>query len=175
MHWDIWIKLVFFVQNMLIKKIIINCPDNLNSYPTSNALITWSCKVMWQTKATTSLLTECLWHQIWKHGNLPWWAPTHKVNDKLKPLLQYLWPLNSVGRWHNLRGSFPKSHIKQNGNLHWRAPIHKITWSFDHVVLRDHVINLNYYIFTNTVLIATRLGRMVIKLEELLITKSFNT
>ena len=42
-----------------------------------------------------------------------------------------------------------------------------ITWS-----LRDHVINLSYYISTTTVLRATKLGRMVTYLNELLLLMS---
>ena len=39
---------------------------------------------------------------------------------------------------------------------------------FDHVVLWDHMTNQNHYIFTTTAPMATKLGRMVTNLEQLL-------
>ena len=61
----------------------------------------------------------------------------------------------------------------QDGNLPWRAPTHKVICLFDHVVLRDDVTYLNYYIFNATVPMATKLDRMSKHLEGLLTIKSF--
>ena len=36
----------------------------------------------------------------------------------------------------------------QDGKLLWLAPTHKVTQPFDHVVLKDHMTNQNYYIST---------------------------
>ena len=89
------------------------------------ALITWSCKVTWQTKIIYSQ-PECLWLQTWQNDNSTWWVPTYKV-----------------------------------------------TSHFDHVVLRDHLTNWNNYIFTTTKSMVTKLTRMVIYLDRLLIIKSY--
>ena len=59
----------------------------------------------------------------------------------------------------------------QGGNLPWWAPPHKVIWPFGHVVLYDHVTNQSHYIFTTTVSIATKLGRMVTQLDGLLLIK----
>ena len=45
-----------------------------------NALITWSCKVTWQTKIIYSQ-PECLWLQTWQNDNSTWWVPTYKVTS----------------------------------------------------------------------------------------------
>ena len=81
-------------------------------------LITWSCKVTWQTKIIIFPQPECLWLQTWQNNDLPWWVPTYKV-----------------------------------------------TSTFDHMVLQDHV----------TMSMATKLARMVIYLDRLLIIKSCKT
>ena len=130
--------------------------EGLQTIKSYNALITWSCKLTWQTKPKRNPLhlyyQSAYGHQIWQDGNLPWWVPTHKVNDKLKPLLQCLWPSYLVGWWLALRSSYSKNRINlwsrglarscdkgkplylyyhsgwQDGNLPWQAPTHKITW-----------------------------------------------
>ena len=47
----------------------------------------------------------------------------------------------------------------------------KGTWLFDHVVLRDQVANYNRYISNTTVVMITKLGRIVSYLKRLLIIK----
>ena len=47
-----------------------------------------------------------------------------------------------------------------------------LPFTFDHVVLKDHVTNQNHYIFTNTVLMVTKLDTMVTHLDGLLTVKS---
>ena len=43
----------------------------------------------------------------------------------------------------------------------------KVTLLFDHVVLQDHTINKNHYIFTVTVPMATKVVKMVMYLEPM--------
>ena len=56
---------------------MIICFDGLLSMYSDNPLITWSCKIMWQTKVIISSLSKCLW----QGGNLPWWAAVRKVTS----------------------------------------------------------------------------------------------
>ena len=44
-----------------------------------------------------------------------------------------------------------------NETLLWWAPTYTFNWSFDHVVLQDHVINEKHYIFNTTVPMAPNL------------------
>ena len=66
--------------------------------------------------------------------------------------------------------------IRQHGNLPLWAPTQNFTWSFNHVAFWDDVTNHNCYNLTTTVPLATKLDRMVIYLEGLLILfiKPFN-
>ena len=43
------------------------------------ALITWSCKVKWQTKIIIYPQAECPWLHTWQNHNLARWATTYKV------------------------------------------------------------------------------------------------
>ena len=99
-------------------------------------LITLSSEILRQTE-NISHNQSAYAHQTWQYGNLPWWAPAHKVSchwsyslarssDKLKPL--YLHFLNTYGHqtwWF--------------GDLSWGAPIQLVLWPFNHVVLLYHV------------------------------------
>ena len=49
----------------------------------------------------------------------------------------------------------------QDCDLPWGSSIHKATWPFAHVVFRYHVTNLNHFISTKTMSIATKFSRMV--------------
>ena len=60
----------------------------------------------------------------------------------------------------------------QECGLPWGSPTHKVIWSFNHVFLRDHVTNLNYYISTITVSMATNLDRLGVYNVELPCIKS---
>ena len=51
--------------------------------------------------------------------------------------------------------------------LPWGASTHKGTWPFDHVTFRDDMTNKSHYISTTTVLMATKVGRMLTYLEVL--------
>ena len=96
--------------------------------------------------------------QIWQSGTSTGFDPndnnqagagdviTSRLRDKLKTYLHY-----QISYGHQ---------IWQNVNLP-SAPSYKITWSFDHVVLRDYVTNWNRYISTTAVPMATKLGTIV--------------
>ena len=84
------------------------------------ALITWSCKVTWQTKIIIYPQLECLWLQTSQNDDLSCWVPTYKI-----------------------------------------------TSPFDHVVLQGHVTK-NHYISITKVPMATKLGRMMTSIDELL-------
>ena len=60
-------------------------------------------------------------------------------------------------------------------NIPWWVPTYKITSPFDDMALWDHVTIKNHYISTATMSMATRLARMVIYLDLLLIIKSYKT
>ena len=49
----------------------------------------------------------------------------------------------------------------QDVNLSWWTLANRVTWPFDHVILRDHVIIWNYYSSTTTVSLVTKLGKLV--------------
>ena len=72
-------------------------------------------------------------------------------NPALQPLkISYL-------HYHNANGH----QAWKGSNLSWRVLTHKVTWSFDHVVSRDHAARWEHYISTARVLMATNLGGMV--------------
>ena len=65
----------------------------------------------------------------------------------------------------------------------WQAKIiispllsaNKVTWSFDHVILWDHVTRLKHYIPNITVLMVTKFGRMVTcGAAIIIVTRPFN-
>ena len=45
--------------------------------------------------------------------------------------------------------------------------IHKVTWTFDYVVLRNHLTKLNHYIPTTTVPMGSKFDRMLTYLQRL--------
>ena len=49
-----------------------------DSYPQTH-IITWSCKIMWQTKMLIYPLTQCLWLSILAEWDIRWQLPFHKV------------------------------------------------------------------------------------------------
>ena len=61
---------------------------------------------------------------------------------------------------------------RQNGNWPWWKPAYDVTWSFDHVVLQNHMTIKRHYISTIIVLMATKTETMINYLEELLSIKS---
>ena len=56
----------------------------------------------------------------------------------------------------------------RDANLLLRTPANKFTWSFDLVVLQDHMANSNHYIFTTTVPMVTKPEKLVTCHEGLL-------
>ena len=92
--------------------------------PTLNSrdpLITWSCRIKYQSKTFISPLPQG--HQIWQGGELHWEAPIHKVTwpwnhvvlrvhvTQTKSLISRLplcqWQPKLAGWWLSLRGSYP--------------------------------------------------------------------
>ena len=57
--------------------------------------------------------------------------------------------------------------IWEDRNLPWWAPAYTVIWTFNHVVLWDHVTNLNHYISTSKVFMATKPGKMLTYLDGL--------
>ena len=47
------------------------------------ALITWSCKVTWQTKIIIYPQPKCLWREPWQNDNWTWWVLTYKVTSPI--------------------------------------------------------------------------------------------
>ena len=63
--------------------------------------------------------------------------------DKLKAYLHY-----HNGYGHN---------TWQDGEFPWAGSTHEVSWQYNHIALRDHVINYNHY---TTMSMATELGRV---------------
>ena len=102
-------------------------------------LITWSCKIAWQTR--TYLHYDSVYgHQTWQDGNLSWWALAisnhmtlwslglRRSRDKLKPIYLDYYSSYSRQTW-------------ENGDLPWEVSTHKVIWRFDYVALQNHVTN----------------------------------
>ena len=60
----------------------------------------------------------------------------------------------------------------QDGDLPWGARFCKVTWPNDHVDFQGHVINKSQYVSLTSILITTKLGRVVTYLEGFLPIKS---
>ena len=60
----------------------------------------------------------------------------------------------------------------QDGDLPWGAPFCKVTWPNDHMDFQGHVINKSQYVSLTSILITTKLGRVVTYLEGFLPIKS---
>ena len=60
----------------------------------------------------------------------------------------------------------------EEGDLLWEPSNHKVTQSFKHVMMWDHVINQKYYVYTSTMSMPTKPGRVVIRNKELLSIRS---
>ena len=117
-------------------------PDGLLQIKSHKSLITWSCKIMWQTKTITPPIPQCLclpklvgcWLPL--SGSHPisystlWWHSFARSHDKLNPL--YL---------HNYSTCYHQSW--QDGDLSWGDSIVLVTWSFNHVALLYHLQTKN--------------------------------
>lgn len=80
-------------------------------------------------------------------------------NLALRPLRPYLHLNNAYG-----------CQIWQSSGLLLEPPTHIFTLPFDKVVLRNHMTNLEYYISTSKVFMATKFRRMVTYVKGLLLT-----
>ena len=112
-------------------------------------------------------------HQTWQDGDLPSGASNHKFKQRFH-YVGLAKPRDSQKALYLHYQSTYGHQTWQVSNLTWGAPIIKVTWFFDHLVLRDHVTNKNYYISTAIVPMAIKFGRMVAYLEGLLTTESRN-
>ena len=65
--------------------------DRLLSIKSHESLITWSCKIMWQTKTIIlSTLPQSLWPPNLE-VTLPWGAPNHKVTQRSHHAVFWKW------------------------------------------------------------------------------------
>ena len=107
-------------------------------------------------------------------GNKQWGAPTHEVTWFFHCVI--LW--DHEKNWQHYISTISvliANQTWQHSKLSWWVPTHKSTWPFDKMFLRGHVTNLNHFISPTIVPTATKLGSMVVYLEELLSIKSYNT
>ena len=89
---------------------------------------------------------------------------TWQIKPIVSPLLQCLWSPKLAGLWQ-------ATPIKSS-YLTWRPPTHDVTWPFDDVVLWNNVSNWSHYISITTVLVSTKLGRVLSYLKGLPPVKS---
>ena len=60
-------------------------------------LITWSCKVTWQTKIIIYPQPECLWLQTWQNDKLLGWVPTYShINFWSRGLAKIRWQTKTI-------------------------------------------------------------------------------
>ena len=95
---------------------------------------------------------------IWHLDHVRSGVITWETRSIIFPLSQFLWPPNLVKWWLNLSDS---------------PPSHKY-WTFDEVVLQDHMTNQHHYIYTTTVPMTTKFDRVVTYYEEVQLTKLFD-
>lgn len=119
-----------------------------------HALIKWSWKVTWQTKAVISTLTErqCSPDFVgWGVALKDFYLESNMTissrdlatsRDKLKPLRFYC------------RSTYGH-HTWLDGDISWGAPKRKLIWHFDHVILQCHVTNEDHYIPTTRMPMST--------------------
>ena len=96
---------------------------------------------------------------------LPWCGQVAGPFDRL--VLQDHVTKDLYLQYHNGYGH----QIWYGDDLPWGAPICVLTWPFNYGVLLDHVTNSKHYISTTTISLATKLGKVVIYHEELLLIK----
>ena len=124
-------------------------------------LVSWSCKITWQTKTIISLLPQCpqpqnlggwlvTYHELLppmkSHNHLITWSckMTWQSKTVLSTLPQCLWPLSLEAWWLTMAGFHPQNYAT--------------LWSRDLVKSRWQGI---LCISTNTMPIDTKLGRLV--------------
>ena len=123
-------------------------------------LITWCCKVTWQTKTIISPIPQCLWPP----NLLGWWL-TLSCSDPQS--YSTLWSHDSAKSRDKQKLSYIHYYKAynhqtwQNGDhLPWGAPIVIATWPFNHVILLEDMANKKL-ISTTTIPMAIKLGKVV--------------
>ena len=97
----------------------------------------------------------------------------HKI-IRLATHLDWFLPIRACHKILQITSSLSKSlRSKRMGayKLAKWAPSRKVMWSFNNVVLQNHVVNWNYYIFLLKVPMTTKLNRMSTQLDCLLAIK----
>ena len=101
---------------------LVTCHEGLPPIMLLHPLVTWSCKILWQTK----IIILC--HKIRQDGALPLLSFTHKVKwpynhvilwDRITNFLVYivsprpqcLWPQSVAGWWLTLIDFYPQSQM----------------------------------------------------------------
>ena len=101
-------------------------------------IITWPCKITWQAKTITSSLQQCLWPPNFSG----WWLNL----QELLPIKS--WSCGLARSFDRLKPLYLHRNYAMTIKLgrvvtSWGSPTHKVTWSFNHVVLQDHLSNQN--------------------------------
>ena len=138
-------------------------------------LVTWSCKITWQTK-NISTTTVCMSTKL---GRM-----VTNLQQLLPIILLYLW-LCVLERSFDRGKTYLRQHdvcdhqTWQGCAVPWEDPIHKVTWPLNHMVLQNHVTNQSHYISTTMMPMTTKPGRgatyhegLPIKLHGYIITWS---
>ena len=114
--------------------------DGLLRIKLHDSLITWSCKITWQTKIILSSLPKCIWlphlarPSLTLMGSCPWSCMILRLGgfvrsrDSIKSLYLY---------YHNIH----HHKTRQDNDLPWLSFTHKVKWPHNQVVLWDHVTN----------------------------------
>ena len=131
---------------------MIICFDGLLSMYSDNPLITWSCKIMWQTKVIISSLSKCLW----QGGNLPWWAAVRKVTSSFNYVVLCYKLKIIISPLQYIYGHKPR----QAGDLPSEASTYNVAPTFGNMALRDHVTNWKHML-TSRMRMATKRDRMM--------------
>ena len=74
-------------------------------------------------------LQDLTWMGLIKQA---WWRHHIKTRNKLETLYLHYYSFYSHQTW-------------QHGNLAWWAPADRVTWSFDHLILYDQMMNQVLY------------------------------
>ena len=110
--------------------------------------------VRWHGKLKSYLHYHSVYgHQTWKDGKLPWWTPAYKVTWQIKttisPLSECLWPTNMAETKLTSMSSYTKSHMS--------------LWSHGLMSQTKLIVSLL------PLPVTTKLGKMVIYLDQLLL------
>ena len=117
-----------------------------------NALITWFCKVTWQTKIIISLLSEFLWpHQSWYNGGLLCQTNKHKVILRFDCMVMQGHVTNKNCYIFPTREPYGYKPGRMTTQLDEFLHVKSLS-PFDYVVLRDHVTKLKpLYLFYHNI------------------------